>query len=234
MPDTTLKTAKPFMAPRRPRVAPLAAVPVPAMDTTVAASLAKLHPQLVVETGEGGAACASTIQMLYLAERYAAVAKTTVDSQEKADVMAVFQAMRDSVTASIAVKGVVTSLACPCWRFSNGHAAYFGPVAYRDEGSDRLRMGPQSIFLPPTEAQASWTQETIAAVWGRWSEDEQQVYVECRLEGLRVAREWFAATYPGQDIEGDMSNVELRLMVAQYAANAVDRYRAWRGAVQEN
>lgn len=249
MPDTTLKPAKPFMARKRLTVEMIPnpkdsvlAVSIPSSGEVVhavAATLADPHPDLVIDAGVNPATCPSTLQLLYLCERYGAAAKTTFDSQAKADVMAVFQGMRDSVTASIAVKikSILANPACPCWRFANGHAAYFGPVAYRETGEDGvecLRQGPASVFLEPTEAQASWTQETIAAVWGRWTEDEQAVYVECRLEGLRIAREWFVASYesrPGEESENMVSNVEIRLMVAQYAANAVDRYRAWRGTV---
>lgn len=117
--------------------------------------------------------------------------------------------------------------AVPCWRFLAGSAAYFGPVPVED--GERLVLGPASLALLEDAPCAAWEQANIEAVWPRWDKHEQGLYVEVRAAGLAVASAW--AVVHGVEPAAFCGGLEVRLMAARFAANAVDRLRGWRYAV---
>lgn len=175
--------------------------------TAAAAALVHKSPQ----------ASAAVLQLAYLAQE-----------SRKDELVGIFQLLNDS-TVVINHHRVLTCADFPCWRWWVGRIGYFGPVPFHPDDSP-LVLGPGSMSLPEGESQASWTQEKIGEVWRRWSTKEQAIYVEVRLAGLEVAKQWCSVN--GYDVDSFCSDFEIRLTCARFAAWAVSRYRGWRGEVQ--
>ncbi len=115
-----------------------------------------------------------------------------------------------------------------CWRFAAGHGVYLGPVPYQQisHPDDGLVLGPGSIALADGAQCSVWQQGDVAGAWEGWDTEERQVYTDVRAASLWVCREWFTAN--GHDADECCGSLEIRLMCARYASNAVERFRQWR------
>lgn len=202
-------TARPFVSRRPPQSSP---------PPELEAAGGPIHSASPVDDTEHCRPSSDTTTMLaYLAER---------DDLQGIEV--VFAATRDSERGTVShLKGGLL----PCWRFAAGHGVYLGPVPYQQisRPDDGLVLGPGSIALADGAQCSAWQQEDVAGAWERWDAEERQVYTDVRAASLAVCREWFTAS--GHDADECCGSLEIRLMCARYASNAVERFRQWRKEV---
>lgn len=211
-------TARPFVSRRPPQSSP---------PPELEAAGGPIHSASPADDTEYCRLTSDTTAMLvYLAQQ-----------EMREEIERVFRRTKDSGGASVSMISIEVGAddfddrLAACWRFAAGHGAYFGPVPYWQisRPDDGLVLGPGSITLADGAPCSAYRQDDVAGAWEAWDAEERQVYTDVRAASLAVCREWFAAN--GHDADECCGNLEIRLMCARYACNAVERFRQWRREV---